>query len=262
MRIIIRHEIEQSFEPPVKFLNEALRLTPRSYDSQHVVRWRVETDGDSRIHASEDAFGNVVHALSVSGATTQMRIIAEGAVETFDAAGIVRATVERFPPGLFLRDTALTMPDAALREIAARISGGNMIERLHALLLRLPQETAAPAEELEGSESCAAEGAGTLEEAQALTHRFIACARLMGAPARFIAGYFLHPEESEGRRHCWAEAFVDGVGWIGFDPANAVCPHEGHVRGAVGLDALDTAADRAAPQPLSSVCAVTVRRGD
>ena len=257
MRIIVRHDIEQSFEPPVKSLNEALRMTPRSHESQHVVRWRVETDGDSRLRVGEDAFGNVVHTLGVSGVTSQLRIVAEGVVETFDAAGIVRATVERFPPGLFLRDTGLTMPDAPSREIAARISGGNMIERLHTLLLRLPQQESASS-----NDEAAHTDAADIDEAEALAHRFIVCARLMGAPARFIAGYFLHPEEREGKRHVWAEAYVEGVGWIGFDPIHVICPHDGHVRAAIGLDALDAGATRAAPQPMSVASSVSVRRAD
>jgi len=130
----------------------------------------------------------VAHTLGVSGVTAQLRIVAEGVVETFDAAGIVRATVERFPPGLFLRDTGLTMPDAPSREIAAGISGGNMIERLHTLLLRLPQEEAASRDK-----DVAQPASPEIDQAEALAHRFIGCARLMGAPA--------HPRRRPRWRH-------------------------------------------------------------
>ncbi len=41
MRIHIRHEIAHTFEPPVRFLNATLRLTPRSHEGQHIARWRV-----------------------------------------------------------------------------------------------------------------------------------------------------------------------------------------------------------------------------
>ncbi len=138
MRIHIRHEIVHAYDPPVRFLNAALRLTPRSHESQHVGRWRVEIDGDSRIRASDDAFGNCMHALSVTGPTTALRILAEGIVETFDAAGIVRATVERFPPEFYLRETPLTAPGEAHRALAADLRADNPIERLHALLLHMP----------------------------------------------------------------------------------------------------------------------------
>ncbi|MDP2355597.1 MAG: transglutaminase family protein [Beijerinckiaceae bacterium] len=274
MRIHIRHEIAHTFEPPVRFLNATLRLTPRSHESQHIARWRVEIDGDSRIRAFDDGFGNCMHTLSMSGQTETLRLFAEGVVDTFDAAGIVRATVERFPPELFLRETALTSPDDRQRALAAKIEGENRIERLHALLLLLsddekPEEPAQeqtqakePAAQKQ-SQEVPAPKAPTKEDknkVKALVHDFIVCARLVGAPARFVSGYHLHPKTQAGGFHFWAEAHVEGVGWIGFDPANAICPHESHVRMAVGLDALDATCMRIAPSPQTEIETVDVRR--
>lgn len=278
MRIHIRHEIAHGFEPPVRFLNATLRLTPRSHESQHITRWRVEIDGDSRIRAFDDGFGNCMHTLSMSESTGSLRITAEGVVDTFDAAGIVRATVERFPPELFLRETALTTPDKRLREIAAAIEAGDRIERLHALLLELGEARGkenAPSQQAQtekrqtqtqrGSEpkdeppkSGARESLS--DAAKRRAHDFIVCARLMGAPARFVSGYHLDPDADTGGAHCWAEAYVEGVGWIGFDPTNVICPHESHVRMAVGLDALDAACARVAPSPSTAIERVEVRR--
>ena len=39
----------------------------------------------------------------------------------------------------------------------------------------------------------------------------------------------------------WAEAYVENLGWIGFDAANGVCPTDHYVRVAIGLDALGAA---------------------
>lgn len=273
MRIHIRHEIAHGFEPPVRFLNATLRLTPRSHESQHVTRWRVEIDGDSRIRAFDDGFGNCLHTLSMSGSTGSLRITTEGVVDTFDAAGIVRATIERFPPELFLRETALTTPDKRLREIAASIEPGDRIERLHALMLELgepskkdetasaPSQSAAGQEQKQGAEASADKAPESISgAAKRRAHDFIVCARLMGAPARFVSGYHLHPEADTGGAHCWAEAYVEDVGWIGFDPAHVICPHESHVRMAVGLDALDAACARVAPSPSTAIERVEVRR--
>ncbi len=41
--------------------------------------------------------------------------------------------------------------------------------------------------------------------------------------------------------HAWAEAHVPGLGWVGFDAVNCVCPTDAYVRIAVGLDALGAA---------------------
>ena len=269
MRIHIRHEIVHAYEPPVRFLNAALRLTPRSHESQHVVRWRVEIDGDSRIRASDDAFGNCMHTLSVTGPTAGLRIMAEGIVETFDAAGIVRATVERFPPEFYLRETPLTEPGEAHRALAADLRADNPIERLHALLLHMPS--------LEAREETQTQQAGEQSQSQRRsrartrpTRRRPRGSRTISSPARgsrarrraSSAAITSIPKLAAGGAHCWAEAYVEGVGWIGFDPANVICPHESHVRMAIGLDALDAACVRAAPAPASITSSAHVTRAD
>ncbi|MBA4335049.1 MAG: transglutaminase, partial [Methylobacterium sp.] len=46
--------------------------------------------------------------------------------------------------------------------------------------------------------------------------------------------------------HAWAEVHLDDYGWIGFDPANGLCPIDTHVRVAAGLDFADAAPVRGA----------------
>ena len=65
---------------------------------------------------------------------------------------------------------------------------------------------------------------------------FAAAARSLGVPARYVSGY-----RTDGDAHCsphaWAEAFVEGFGWTGFDATTGLSPDERYVRVAVGLDA-------------------------
>ncbi|MDR8769725.1 hypothetical protein FEP92_00087 [Burkholderia multivorans] len=51
--------------------------------------------------------------------------------------------------------------------------------------------------------------------------------------------------------HAWAEAHVDGLGWVGFDPFMNRCPDERYVRIAVGLDCRDA-------QPVTGIGAIAV----
>jgi transglutaminase-like putative cysteine protease len=60
-------------------------------------------------------------------------------------------------------------------------------------------------------------------------------------PARYVVGYLLAPEEKLTETHAWAEAFVPDIGWVGFDPANRLCPTDRYVRLGCGLDAADAA---------------------
>jgi transglutaminase-like putative cysteine protease len=69
-------------------------------------------------------------------------------------------------------------------------------------------------------------------------HIFISAARVMGVPARYVNGYFLtDTDEPSEAHHAWAEAYIEGLGWLGFDPANGICPTDQYVRLACGLDA-------------------------
>jgi transglutaminase-like putative cysteine protease len=278
MRIHIRHDIIQTFTPPAKGLNGVLRLTPRSHEGQHVIDWRVEIDADCRLRNNEDSFANITQGVSLAGPTSQLRMTAEGVVETFDTAGIVRNAAERFPPELFLRETLLTTPDAALRDFAGQIRGADAIERLHSLLVAVTDRFETPKPENKTHETAkpaikkAASGFG-LGAARAFvsetpnahdqTHIFIACARLIGAPARFISGHYVSEDEASAACHAWAEAHVEGVGWIGFDPLLGICPHESHVRIACGLDAQDAAPLRTASSSTAEdATTIVVRTAD
>ena len=70
------------------------------------------------------------------------------------------------------------------------------------------------------------------------THAFLACARSLGIPARYVSGY-LYSENSEHlSSHAWAEAWLDDA-WYSFDVTNQLARPERHLKLAVGLDYLD-----------------------
>jgi transglutaminase-like putative cysteine protease len=77
---------------------------------------------------------------------------------------------------------------------------------------------------------------------QDFTHVFLAAARQLGVPARYVSGYLHKPGQAEqGAGHAWAEAHIADLGWVSFDPANVVSATEHYVRLAIGLDYLDAA---------------------
>jgi transglutaminase-like putative cysteine protease len=79
-----------------------------------------------------------------------------------------------------------------------------------------------------------AKGSGVCQDH---AHVFIAVARLLGLPARYVSGYLWQGgSETASASHAWAEAHVPDFGWLGFDPANNICPTEKYVRVAIGLD--------------------------
>jgi transglutaminase-like putative cysteine protease len=78
---------------------------------------------------------------------------------------------------------------------------------------------------------------------QDLTHIFIAAARCLGIPARYVSGYFHRADgvvEQEAG-HAWAEAFIPDLGWVAFDATNGISATDAHLRVAIGLDYLGAA---------------------
>jgi transglutaminase-like putative cysteine protease len=245
MRIRIAHSTVYRYDPPATGAIQVLRLSPRNHEGQYVVRWRIDVSPDAHLAAREDAFGNITHVFTADGPLDELRVEVNGEVETQNTDGVVRGTVERFPPTLFLRDTTLTQSDAATRQFAqaVRASGkGQVLAELHTLLDRLHAELVHGPQPVRASANAPEAFARKGGSAADLTHIFIGAAHSLGIPARFVAGYFHQAEAGmEQSGHAWAEAHVKGLGWVGFDPANGFCPMDAHVRVAVGLDALGAA---------------------
>lgn len=249
MRIRIRHETTYRYLQPARTAVQHLRLTPRNYDGQHVVDWRIEVDRDCRLHQSEDAYGNVLHRFSVDGPLKSISTVVEGEVTTFDMAGVVSGAVERFPPVLFLRETPLTSPSAEIRDFARATTAKETttLSKLHALLGALYESLTFDTDATHATTTaaeCFEHGKGVCQD---FAHLFIACARAIELPARYVSGYFLRSDgDHQVAGHAWAEAYVEDLGWVGFDPANGVAPHENHVRVAAALDYLSAAPIRGA----------------
>ncbi|WP_293862670.1 transglutaminase family protein [uncultured Alsobacter sp.] len=237
MRIHVSHQTTYDYALPAKSLIQTLRLTPRNHDGQFVVHWRIDVDLDSRLKPGEDAFGNVTHLLSVGGPLTRLVVTVDGEVQTHDTAGIVRGTVERFPPPLFLRDTPLTTADDAVRALAddvAGASGPEALSRLHGLMAKVGDTLAIAADGPQEAAQALAEGRA---DSAGHAHLFVAAARHLGIPARTISGYLWQEVPGAGSGvHFWSEAHVEGLGWVAFDTANRTCPSTAHVRVAMGLD--------------------------
>lgn len=234
MRIAVEHRIVCGFEPPVDRLALRLRLVPAAHAGQTVAAWSVTVNGRALDPVGTDAFGHPVMLWTAKEPVATLDIVAGGEVETSDTAGVVREPALRVPPGVFLRETPLTAPGAAVRAIAAKAGEGDLLGRLHALSQAVGEALAQrlAAEAAEGTERPA-------PSARDLSHLFIAAARVLGVPARYVTGYLLGAEGEQPEPHAWAEAMVPGLGWVGFDASRNLCPTDAYVRLGCGFDAAD-----------------------
>jgi transglutaminase-like putative cysteine protease len=243
MRIRVSHQIVHRFAPPARTVNQILRLTPLSFDSQYVLRWRLVVDADGALRETEDAHGNAVTSFSHHGLIERLMISATGEIETGDAAGVVRGAAELLPAEMYLRESPLAHINGALRAFVAETTEGaaDSLDSMHRLMDGLHEALPYHPDEKDAASSAIEAFALRRGRARDFAHVFIACARWRGIPARFVAGYRVGDESGEAGAHEWAEAHIPGFGWIGFDATVPVCPDDRYVRVAVGFDAQDGA---------------------
>lgn len=239
MRLRVRHQTAYHYDTPIAAAIQTLRLTPRSHEGLAVLRWKVRSETRRELPSFVDGYGNLTHCHSVNHPHSTAAIFVEGEVETTNTHGVVRGTVERFPPAFYLRETALTAHHPAIEALVDAVPrNGSPLKFLHTLLNivrdRLDYRLGATNSATTAIEALEA-GAGVCQDH---AHLFITAARISGIPARYVGGYLWTGEESREYQasHAWAEAYVADLGWVGFNSANRICPTEAYIRTSIGLD--------------------------
>jgi len=246
MRIRISHATTYAYNAPPTLVTQVLRLTPRDHDGQHVLAWRIDLSEDCLLHQHEDAFGNIIHSFTAEGPFSELTVAVDGEVDTQDTDGLVSGALERFPPEFYLRETSLTQVNAAIIEFAQTTRAAtenDTLMLLHALMTALNREIAFDTDPTHAATTAAEAFSLKRGVCQDITHIFVAAARSLGIPARYIGGHFRRADgvTVQDAGHAWAEIHVENLGWVGFDPTNGICTTDAHVRVAVGLDYLGAA---------------------
>jgi transglutaminase-like putative cysteine protease len=266
-RLKIRHATTYTYDRPVTKSAHRLHLRPIFDWKQLVKSYRLTVnplpDGGS-VTEFEDVFGNFAAKFDVTTPYTELTIGAESEVEVLDvdpfefAAGLnPRPTFPLvwMPWELKMLQPYLTpteIPDTQLLELYeyamsfARANKNDVLETLFAINLALFRE-------YQYTPGCTnfqttAFDVMTTKRGvcQDFANLFIAMARLLMIPARYVCGYIYTGNTGTTRAqsdasHAWVQLYIPGVGWKGFDPTNGILPHQDHVRVGVGRNYRDVA---------------------
>lgn len=238
MRLSIRHVTTYAYEPPADRCALRLRLYPSPYEALRVFNWSVSVNGQDVAPLLTTASGDRVSLWTCQGAQPTLEIVAGGEVETTDASGLVRGLRDTVRPGVYLRDTPLTTADERIEKLAQGATGATQLARLHAMCGAVRDAmdyTPGSTDARTSAAQALKQGAGVCQDH---AHVFITAARSAGVPARYVVGYLMSAD-LQAETHAWAEAFIPELGWIGFDPANRLCPTDAYVRLSCGLDSVD-----------------------
>jgi hypothetical protein len=252
MQIIVRHSTTITLGEGLPRAVQHLLLTPQSSSVQTVQDWRIDAPGMDDAVGFVDAYGNRAHLSSQTKPEATLTVTATGTIETHDTSGVV-GRLERDPVNaLFRRVTPLTKPLGAITSKlrAAPRDGKERIAFLHGLMARVAEVLGGDGQNQSQSQDGQSQSqmSGTKVAVADYAHAFVGAARALTIPARYVTGY-LAPggEDRLSGLHAWAEAWDDGLGWIGFDAVLGICPAERHVRLASGLDAAAVPPVRSVP---------------
>ncbi len=243
MRLKINYTTTYTYDAPVPYALQQLRMTPRNARGQEIIRWDLSVIGGTKQVTFEDQFRNITELISMNTDATSIEIRCEGEVDTSNHNGVVGKHKGFAPLWLFQSPTDFTHPGPQIRKLVTKVRHeglDNDLKSLHflssAIGAAVKYESGKTDSTTDAEEAFVA-GHGVCQDH---SHIMIAAARLLGFPARYVSGYLMMNDRiDQDASHAWCEIWVDELGWVGFDVSNGISPDERYVRVAIGRDYKD-----------------------
>lgn len=247
MQMHIRHETRYRYERPVKYSVQSLHLTPRRDLSQRALAWSIAAPG--RRLEQVDAYGNISHLLTIEEPHREIHIVVHGVVETADTEA--RQDDGPLSPLAYLAPTKLTAPNDELRAFAQRAltkvtDPRDRAQKLAEAVFDAVRYKSGTSDVQDSAAVALKSGEGVCQDH---AHVYIASARSMGIPARYVSGYLYTGDSSDAASHAWVDVWLGSeIGWQSIDVTHKCPAVRTYCRLAVGRDYLDAAPVRGVRQ--------------
>jgi transglutaminase-like putative cysteine protease len=247
----VQHESLYRYDVPVQLGAHTLRLTPRVGAGRLISREIVIEPVPVERGEASDAFDNLVTRLVFGGSTQSLRVESRFALDTLMPPALA-PLAERLPltrPGdasldVYLGGGVHPSVEQFARDIALDVQGEPLafLDRLTRTLHERIHRHVRPSGSAREAHETLALGSGACRD---LTVLFLAACRCQGLAGRFVSGYQAQAQTPDGQHHlhAWAEVFLPGAGFRGWDPMHGVRVGDGHVP-------LCAAPDQAATMPI------------
>jgi len=241
-RLSVNHNTTYEYDMPVAYGLQQLRLTPKERVGQHIVDWDITIEGGKKELSFLDNHANHVDLISIEPGVEKLVVRCAGTVEIAETSGVIGTHKGCMALWTFLRPTQLTTPGTKIEELIAELGDDHesdiaLAHALSALIIRHVPYTFGVTQADTGAEEAMIFGGGVCQDH---AHIFITAMRQLGFPARYVSGYLMmNDREEQDATHAWAEAHLEGIGWVGFDVSNGYSPDDRYIRVATGLDYKD-----------------------
>jgi len=248
MKIAVDHLTEYRYERPVGFGEHSLYLRPRESQTVHVASFSLVCSPEARVRWMRDCFNNVV---AVAGfGIAEASLLSFHCRMTFDVVEenpfdfILEPRAHEFPFRYDEREKSALRPylepeeserwkilDWVRGTLGLSAQSRDTISFLADLNRAIHQNIAYQRRDEEGIQSANVTlelGSGSCRD---MAELLVATSRQLGLAARFVSGYVYEPPPADGTggfnraagsMHAWAEVYLPGAGWRGFDPTNGI----------------------------------------
>lgn len=244
MFFLVRHKTQFAYDRPVYTEPMVVRLRPREEPTQKLHQFEMRVSPQAGRTDGIDLFGNPVSYLWYEGSHSTFTIQTESLVQTFrrNPFDYLIYPLNASQTPFVYSDLLWPLTQAFLQRVdpspevdawaaeCLRDSGGktvpylsNLCVRIHELVenqVRFEGHPYSPRELLHSK-------VGACRDFAVL---FIDCCRSVGIAARFVSGYWEGtPDHPERELHAWAEVYLPGAGWRGYDPSLGVAVADEHI---------------------------------
>jgi transglutaminase-like putative cysteine protease len=244
-RVALHHKTQYIYDRPVQLGPQIVRLRPAPHCRAPIHEYSLKvTPQNHRLHWQQDPLSNYLARLvfpePVGEFSVEVDLKAEmAAINPFDF--FLDRPAEQFPfaydPLTAHELCAFLGAETAgpkLASFLASVPRGptGTLDFLVELNRRMQREIGYIRRMEAGIQSCEetlAAGQGSCRDSAWL---LVQIARHLGLAARFVSGYLIQLEGDGGDSadlHAWAEVYLPGAGWIGFDPTSGLLAAEGHI---------------------------------
>lgn len=240
-----------------------VRMRPRSDDSQTCTSFNIRISPSARVLSYQDYLQNTIHFFDIPGTHQKLAINVESVVEvrprpelperlpetawdTLHMDHFDRDGFDMLQPGRFTTPTDLTRAFAAELDVRRRADPLTALRELNTAIYHAMDYDQSVTTVDSPVDVALASRKGVCQD---FAHIMATLVRGLEIPCRYVSGYLFHHVDDYERSaadasHAWVEAWLPGLGWVGFDPTNNVICGDRHIRACVGLDYADTAPTR------------------
>lgn len=250
----ITHRTRLNYSQPISESVMEVRLMPRSDERQVLRQFDLSVSPRAKSTYHADWLGNTVHQFSVLSVHSELSIMSKCIVEsrspTYSVADLkapLEGLIRDHRSWDFLQYHGAVVDDPGLPALVSRIGLGEArhVGEAIEIVMRRMRDVITYKPGVTNSQSTVPDvlrlGAGVCQD---FAHVGLALLRRAGVPCRYVSGYVHKAGMPEFETHAWIEAFVPGVGWLGFDPTHGQLVKDQYVAIAVGRSYADVPPNR------------------